>query len=391
MGRNEYILYRRASGGKGGKVFYVAFWDAEAQRYTNRRSTGKTAEGEADNQARRWLKDGVPLRKGHTFYGHLEEFWEPGSPYLKRKAGRGKVFSAAYVENARRGIEKYVLPWLDGANRRRLPIEGVTAQLLEDLIAYLSSTGLGPSRVNGIVKAVRVVLSEAHRLGEIQENPAKRVEKLADKPPARDLLTAEEVRKIFAPEWKDKRYRAANLLAATTGMRLGEIRGLQAGDIVGDEIRVCHNWQDREADGEKLKAPKWGSTRKVPVPSRTLEALHELVGSNPWGDGFVFWGHTRGKPPSTTVIEDSFYAALRAIGITEEQRKSRGLSFHQWRHWFNSVLRGRVSDHALRLLTGHSSEAMQDHYTEITDEQRREVKLLAEGLVEQEPGVGTSR
>ncbi len=384
MARNEYILYRRASGGKGGKVYYVAFWDEEARRYTNRRSTGKTAPGDANNQARRWLKDGVPLRTGHTFYGHLEEFWKPDSAYLKRKVARGKVFSTTYIENGRRGIEKYVLPWLDAANKRRLPIEGVTAQLLEDLIAHLSSTGLGSSRVNGIMKSVRVVLSEASRLGTIKDNPAKRVEKLPDKPQSRDLLTVEEVRKIFALEWKDKRYRTASLLAGTTGMRLGEIRGLQAGDIVGDEIRVCHNWQDREG----LKPPKWGSVRKVPVPSRTLEALHDLIDSNPWKDGFVFWGNSRGKPPSTTVIEDAFYSGMKAIGISEEQRRSRGLTFHQWRHWFNSVLRGRVPDHALRLLTGHSSEAMQDHYTEVTDEQRREVRLLAEGMLTDDASKG---
>jgi integrase len=67
--------------------------------------------------------------------------------------------------------------------------------------------------------------------------------------------------------------------------------------------------------------------------------------------------------------------------IPDAERRRRGLTFHSWRYWYNSMLRGRVPDHALRALTGHHSEAMTERYTEITADQRREIARLANGLV----------
>ena len=69
------------------------------------------------------------------------------------------------------------------------------------------------------------------------------------------------------------------------------------------------------------------------------------------------------------------------LGISEEDRRARGLTFHSWRHWYNSMLRGKVADHTLRALTGHKSEAMTDNYTEITADQRAAVGVLAGLLV----------
>jgi hypothetical protein len=41
--RQPFILYRRTSGARGGKVYYAAFWDGETCRY-HRRSTGQTSK-----------------------------------------------------------------------------------------------------------------------------------------------------------------------------------------------------------------------------------------------------------------------------------------------------------------------------------------------------------
>ena len=43
--RKPFILYRRASGGLDGRIYYVAFWDPAARQYTNRRPTNKAAKG----------------------------------------------------------------------------------------------------------------------------------------------------------------------------------------------------------------------------------------------------------------------------------------------------------------------------------------------------------
>jgi len=189
-----------------------------------------------------------------------------------------------------------------------------------------------------------------------------------------------KARAFFASTRPDPRLLGANLLAATTGIRLGEVRGLLVQDVRGDSIHVCHNFQDREG----LKGPKGSKgnsvqARDVPLPSATAQVLEGLIESNPWRDGFVFFGDTRGLPIGKAEIEDGHNQGCAAIGIDTATRKARGLGFHPWRHWYNSNLRGVVPDHALRALTAHRSAEMTDHYAEITAEQRAAVGGLAEG------------
>ncbi|MGA2478947.1 MAG: site-specific integrase [Spirochaetia bacterium] len=396
MERKPYILYRRASGGNSGKIYYVAFWNIETRNYTNRRSTNMTSNGAADNQARKWLAEGLPARDAETFIGYLEGFWANGSQYLAGREARLKPLSATYVINSRSAIAKYVKPWLVENGKEKLPLSGVTAGLLESLTLHLREKGLGPSRINGIVKAIRVPLSNASKMGRIRENPARQVEKLPDPAPKRQILETEEAQRFFALKWNDRRYYGINLLAATTGMRLGEIRGLQADDIKEDYIHVCHNWQDTEPEGRKMKGPKHSTLanrkeRDVPFPPRLAPVLRELIKRNPWNDGFVIWGNSQGKPLSESIILRHFYEGLQAIGIGPEERERRKLNFHAWRHFYNTNIRPYVPDYQLRMLTGHTSEAMTERYTEITTEQRRAVAMIADGLFTSRPGLARNR
>ena len=376
--RRPYILYQRAQGGKKGKVYHVAFWDEAAREYTRRRSTGQTSSGNADKQARKWLDEGIPFRGGPTFKDYLSGFWAAGGEYEKSKAARGRKLSAAYAANSRGAITGHVIPWLDDRHPR-LPLEHVTAGILEALLMHLHGK-VSARRANSIYQAVTVALSEAHRLGRIRENPARKVPRLAEAHSAREILTPAEARAFFALPWAEARFLAVNLLAATTGMRMGECLGLRVecihSDPSGDWIDVCGNWQA----GEGMKTPKWGRPRAVPCPKKTVELLHSLP--NPWADGFVFAGDRAGRPLSKRKVENAFNAAIVEIKIPDAERRRRGLTFHSWRHWYNSMLRGKVPDHALRAMTGHRDETMTDRYTEITEEQRKAVKKVAEGLLD---------
>jgi integrase len=110
--------------------------------------------------------------------------------------------------------------------------------------------------------------------------------------------------------------------------------------------------------------------------------LRGLASINPWRDGFVFWGNRRDKPISTTMIERTYKATTAAMGIPEEERRRRRLSFHTWRHWYNSMMRGKVEDHVLRQLVGHTGEAMTERYTALPAETIKRVGELAEGLIQ---------
>ena len=336
-------------------------------------------------------------RAGELLSDYVAAFWEPDSMYIKAKAAAKAPLSAMYLGICRSAVSKHIVPWL----RRKHPtltLQGVGPTHLEALKAHLVDKGLGPARVNGIMKALRVPLGEAWRLEAIPSNPASKVHKLPDPAPKREIFTMAEARLFFEIE-QDQRYKAANLTAALAGLRLGEILGLQAGDIiettervgrkvsVSYHLHVCNNWQAAEEADRRLKGPKHSTlinirARDVPIPERLALALREVAERNPNGDGFVIWGENAGTPPSTTIIEQHYNRVVHKMGIKEQERKRRKLSFHAWRHWYNSNMRGQVADYQLRMLTGHTSDAMTDRYTEITDEQRAAVGRVAGRLLE---------
>lgn len=384
--RVPYILYRRKS-----KVYHAAFWAADLGKYTGWKSTGAirgqlgsrashlspTSKAGAVAIVKLWISQGGVKKDGDRFAGYLSGFWEPGSAYARGKQSRGRCLSADYLAGNRSAIRVHVLPFLESTGRSRILLRQVTPGLIEELIAHLQGS-VSPRRINGILQAVSVPLGEAHRLGKISDNPAGPVEKLPEKRTEREPFTPNEVRSLFGLEWTDPRQLAINLLAATTGMRLGECRGLLHGDVHPDWIEIKGNWQDSEG----MKAPKWGSSRVVPIPGRTAETLREIISLNPWGNTFVFWGSSKERPIGKRAVATRFNEATGDIGIREDERIRRGLTFHAWRHWYNSMLRGKIDDHALRKLTGHSSQVMTDRYTEITVEQREAVAMLAEGLIQ---------
>ena len=221
MERKPFILYRSASGGKGGKSTMLHSGILKTRHYTNRRSTSKTAKGAAENQARKWLAEGLPVRDAETFVRYLEEFWAEGSQYL---AGTGGAAQASLRSlRGQRALRDYEIrdSLAHRARKGKAPSQRGDRRTPGIPDSLPSRQGLGPSRVNGIIKAVRVPLGQAFKMGRIRENPARQVEKLPGSAPKRQILEMEEAERFFSLKWRDPRYYGFNLIAATTGMRLG--------------------------------------------------------------------------------------------------------------------------------------------------------------------------
>ena len=112
------------------------------------------------------------------------------------------------------------------------------------------------------------------------------------------------------------------------------------------------------------------------------EALVELEVINPHGPGhFLMYGTLAASPLDVRAIERMFYTALRQIGIDEKIRVARAISFHSLRHWSNATLRGTVSDTKLRLLTGHSTEAMTNRYDHATAADLADLRAAQEAKI----------
>ena len=99
----------------------------------------------------------------------------------------------------------------------------------------------------------------------------------------------------------------------------------------------------------------------MPVPSRVLEAMASIRAVN---HGFVFSASGGEAPIGPNRVTEYHNIALKRMGISEQDRKARRLSFHRWRAFFNSMMRShRISDAKVRLFTGHATMEMTDRYT----------------------------
>lgn len=77
-------------------------------------------------------------------------------------------------------------------------------------------------------------------------------------------------------------------------------------------------------------------------------------------EALLFCGTNENKAIDHKTINKAFFNALGKTGFELE---THNLSFHSWRHSFNTLMRGNIPEDKLRKITGHKSEKMSDHYT----------------------------
>ena len=212
---------------------------------------------------------------------------------------------------------------------------------------------------------LRKILDVAVAEGILSSNAARLVKPLFPKEKRRGCFTLEQVRALFSAPWKNVYMETACKLAALTGMRLGEIQGLCFEQIHPYSITVDRSWAKREG----LKTTKSGETREVPVP---LE-ISSLLQSFPLKGGLVFTlnGET---PIDLTSVR---YALRRRMDECGIDWKSENLTFHSFRHFFNTQLvANNVEQNKILAVVGHSSIKMTQHYLHLEAEDLQDVRNI---------------
>jgi integrase len=382
--KRPYSIQKRTTSKKNRSVYYVQFRDPETSKYMTAVSSGKSSKSDAQNWADEQIRSGKVItadKKGILLETYARDFWDwDESPYVKGKLARGQRIGRTHVKKCAGYIEQYVVPAFKGRT-----LASIKSGDIETWLLGLKGKGtLKAKSINLIYMAFRTILKEAFRLGFISADPTVRVQGLAEEKPRRGILSIAELKKLFAGDalatrWKGNlKLYVANILSASTGMREGEIRGLLIKDVHDDYIDVQHSWEQ----GYGLKGAKWGSERRVTVPKSVTTFLEKLIEQSPYKDedDLVFFGESRTTPLHARAFINALYDALVTIGIDEEERKARAITFHSWRHFLNSISRGRVPDEKLRLMTGHRTEEMTEHYTHLLEEDYTEIRKVQEDV-----------
>jgi len=310
--------------------------------------------------ADQYLVSKVNIRQStRRSYGSLIEL------YLKPYFGSWKIhqISAADIESYRQALSvELPAPIADAFVRRA--IEARPALSKARARQRVSRKKPGIRTINKTLTLLVMIFNYAVRNRWVDYNPAEHVEKL--KVPVSldsnridsDILTPNEIVKLLdaaEPLRRSKtgeaitnNYRLLIKTAIFTGMRSGEIRGLQWGDIDwnSSEVHVRRSWKEGAFHQPKTQA----SFRRIDLPKFLMTELREWRLACPKGEYDLVFPNLSGNPTgSTNLLRRGFYPALRRAGI-------RKIRFHDLRHTYASLLIANGEDvvRVSRLL-GHAS------------------------------------
>lgn len=250
----------------------------------------------------------------------------------------------ATVDQVERHLRLHVLPVIGSR-----PLASIRASEVQALVRTLSDS-LSPSTVRVVHSRVVAVFSAAVRDRRIASSPCAGIRlPRVTKAPVVPLGT-ETVQALI--EAVPSRYRAVVVLAAGTGLRQGELFGLDVEhiDFLRRQVRI-----DRQlislSGVPTFGPPKTAaSVRTVPLPTVVLEALSAHVGVyGPGWEGLMFTTES-GKAIWRSSWSHVWTKAVRASGAPT------GTGLHGLRHYYASLLiRHGESVKTVQARLGHAS------------------------------------
>lgn len=377
-----FSIYTRTR--KNGKAVFYARFKKPDGTYTTAISTGCTTKRDASQWCENYLlKKGVPLPgKDLTLSEFADNFFSWNGPWATSKRVEGKRISESHCRDRADIMRRHVLPVF--GNVKLSKIDKISIKQFRNDLYIKEYSG---SLINKCLYALKTILEDAEDKGLILSVP--KIVKAADSPKPKGILSIEEVNRLFSLEWGHEttsQYMGyvGNLLAASTGLRLGELQALQMQDLHldGGYITIKRSWDNR---CNKLnETTKTGRERNIFIPEKVISAIPSLLAVHPFPntpESFLFFGERKPteKPAEKAIFVRSLYRAMQEIGISEEKRRARNITFHSWRHFLNSLLiNAKIPLQKIQSITGHLTAEMTQHYYHIDDMQ--DVRQIQENL-----------
>jgi integrase len=292
---------------------------------------GKTRKEAAERlkHAMRDLDAGLDLDVGRLTVGHYLDKWLNASvkPSVKVRTYEG--------------YESIVRVRVAPRIGRKLLVK-LTALDLQGLYADLSASGLSARSVGHTHRCLHRAFEQAVKWGMLGRNPCHGATAPRPQHTEMKVLTPAQANAFLAAT-VDHPAHALYSLAITTGMRAGELLGLQWGDLDLDagKLTVRRALQQQNSAGLVFVTPKsTRSRRTILLSQRAIEALRvhrdrqafrrKQVGSD-WRDLDLVFAGPIGGPTDPSWSRQVFYAALDAAGIPH-------VRFHDLRHTAATLL-----------------------------------------------------
>jgi integrase len=247
------------------------------------------------------------------------------------------------IRGKRLVITNHLVPFFGSLLLRDITTARIDAFQREQL-----ARGLAAKTINNQVTILGRALRSATEWGHLAGLPRLRF--LPIRPAPVDFLTDDECHGLLADR-TEPFWRTMILVALRTGLRQGELLGLEWRDVdLGRRSLVVA----RSIVYGIVSSPKSNRIRQVPLTSDLVGALQSLPRVGP----YVF--------ASDAVSPTTTYAARHALQRVERRTGTRHLNWHLFRHTFASQLVQRgVPLRCVQQLLGHATITMTERYSHV--------------------------
>ena len=270
---------------------------------------------------------------------------------------------------------KHIKPRIGGVQLTKL-----TPLHIQNLYSRMIEEGASPRACQHVHVILHVALEEALRWGLVPRNVCDAVRKPKAPRKAAQALTAEQVTK-FLDTAKSDRLHALYVLATTTGLRQGELLGLQWSDVdlKVASLTIRHNLV--EIRGKCwLDEPKTAGSRRSVVLTRTaVQALKDhrrrLLAEGHHARQ-VFCDTEGGFIRKSNLTRRSFKPLLKLAGVPE-------IPFHNLRHTAATLLLSMgVHPKVVQEMLGHTHiSTTMDVYSHVLPSMQKEAAEKMEALL----------
>ncbi len=203
-----------------------------------------------------------------------------------------------------------------------------------------------------------------------------------------NLLFAEEVSAVLGA--MNPVVRCITSLMMFTGLRFCEASAIKWTDV--DDEHGCIRIHRSQYRGVVAERTKTGKSRTVPMGPHLAEILRDhrkklLEQQHPGLESGWVFPSRKGTPLYTGALSSHVAKAAKAAGV------SRRVTPHGLRRSFNNLVRQVEADTiVIKSITGHSTEAMREHYSHVSIAEKQTAQGKVLSLLRPDVGihVGTS-
>jgi integrase len=356
------VAKRRAKG--EGSIFKekTGYWCAKIElpdgKQKRKRSKSQRVVREWLQEQRQAIQMNLVIKDDSILFGdYLDYFIEH---FVAHSLARSTIHSYRYL------IRDHIKPDLGHIRLTKLQPND-----LQNLYKLKIESGLSRRTVQYIHAIIRRSLNQAVKLELLYRNPTDAVSPPRPKREPPQTLSAEQA-KEFLRSIEDHPYYLIYFLAITTGMRKGELLGLQWEDVDLDrgKLRIKHTLIDIQGKMHIGQPKSDKAKRTITLSSSVREALKEHQLRMERIDGMVFSSNT-GAFLSQRNLTRHFHTSLSNLGMNK-------LPFHSLRHTAATLLlQANVHPRLVQEMLGHSSivltldtysHVIPDHHEEAAEE-----------------------